>query len=58
MRGKMNTPTVITVIILVAAVTAAIIVIIRRKKQGKTYCSGGCSGCPMSGSCHKEKENR
>lgn len=38
--------------LLIALVTVIIVFAARNKKKGKTSCSCGCSGCPMSGSCH------
>ena len=46
-------------IIVCAALTAVVIWIIagmvRKKKEGKSSCGCGCSGCPMSGDCHRKK---
>ena len=46
-------------IIICAALTAVVIWIIagmvRKKKEGKSSCGCGCSGCPMSGDCHRKK---
>ncbi len=46
--------------IIVAAVVAVILALIvkkmiRDKRNGKTSCSCGCGGCPLSESCHKGK---
>lgn len=47
-----NLPTIIVLSILVIVVTIAIISIVRRKNR----CSCGCSGCPLSESCHNKKK--
>lgn len=50
-------PTVIIALILLGIVAAIIAGMARDKKKGKS-CScgcGGCSGCPMSESCKKDK---
>lgn len=47
--------TIITGAVLLAAVSAAVYSIVKRKKEGKSSCGCGCSGCAMSGTCHKEK---
>lgn len=46
----------IVVLLIVAAVVALIVVkLAGDKKKGRSACAGGCSGCPMSGSCHSNK---
>ena len=47
-----NLSTIIICTILFAVIALIIVSIIRNKKKGKSSCGGGCSGCPMSGSCH------
>ncbi len=49
-------PTVIIALILIGIVAAIIAGMVRDKKKGKSCgCGcGGCSGCPMSGSCKKD----
>ncbi|MEA4912744.1 MAG: FeoB-associated Cys-rich membrane protein [Oscillospiraceae bacterium] len=48
----MNGPTLIVLAVVVAIVAAIVIAHIRRKKRGEASCScGGCSSCPMHGSC-------
>lgn len=51
-----NIATIIVGFIVLAVLVALVIRMIRNKKRGKTSCSCGCSGCPMSGSCHKEEK--
>lgn len=50
-----NLATIIICAVLAAIVVAIIAGMIRNKKKGKSSCGCACSGCPMSGSCHKEK---
>ncbi|MDD7035756.1 MAG: FeoB-associated Cys-rich membrane protein [Firmicutes bacterium] len=50
-----NLATIIICAVLAAIVVAIIAGMIRNKKKGKSSCGCGCSSCPMSGSCHKEK---
>ena len=40
--------------IIAIAFTLVVVNEIRKKKSGKGSC-GSCSGCPMSGECHKKK---
>ena len=56
---KMKGETNIVSTLIVAAVLAVIVFFIARRmirdrKAGKHSCGAGCSGCPMSGSCHKQ----
>ena len=51
---KINVPTIIVLVILVVVVIISIISIIRKKNR----CSCGCSGCPMSESCHSKKKSK
>ncbi|NCC61619.1 MAG: FeoB-associated Cys-rich membrane protein [Verrucomicrobiae bacterium] len=50
-----NLATILICTALAAVVALIIISMIRGKKKGKTSCGCGCTGCPMSGSCHHEK---
>ena len=50
-----NLSTIIISVILVAVVTLVLFFMINEKKKGKSSCGGGCSGCPMSGNCHRKK---
>ncbi len=52
---KINIGTIIVCAILILIVAGVIISMIRDKKKGKSSCGCGCSGCPMSGSCHSRK---
>ena len=51
-----NIGTIIICAVLLAVVSAIIVSMVKKKKQGRSMvCNcGGCSGCPMSGTCHKE----
>lgn len=51
-----NLATIIICAVLVAIVAAIIIYMIKKRKQGKSVvCNcGNCSGCAMSGACHKQ----
>ena len=51
-----NIGTIIVCAVLIAIVSAIIISMVRKKRKGKSMvCNcGSCSGCPMSGSCHKQ----
>ncbi len=45
----------IIISLLLAGVLALVIrYLYKQKKQGKTACGCGCSGCSMSGLCHKK----
>jgi len=50
----MNWPTIIVAFLVAAAVVAIVVNEIRKKKRGESSCSCSCSGCPMSGKCHKK----
>ncbi|MGN1190461.1 MAG: FeoB-associated Cys-rich membrane protein [Candidatus Ornithospirochaeta sp.] len=52
---KVNIGAIIVCAILILIVAGVIISMIRDKKKGKSSCGCGCSGCPMSGSCHSKK---
>lgn len=51
-----NAGTIAVLLILSACVIAAVWKMASDKRNGKSSCIGGCSGCPMSGSCQKRKE--
>lgn len=51
-----NLATVIITLIITAVVTAIIISMVRNKKKGKFSCGCGCTNCPMSSACHRNKE--
>lgn len=50
-----NIATIIIGLALLGAVTAITVHSIKNKKKGMSSCGCGCSGCPMSGSCHQDK---
>ena len=52
-----NWGTLLVMAIILAAVIPMVVGLIRDKKQGKSSCSCGCSGCPMSGKCHKTENS-
>jgi ABC-type Mn2+/Zn2+ transport system permease subunit len=47
-----NLPSIIVGAIVFVIIGAVLIKLIRDKKNHKSSCSA-CSGCPMSGECHK-----
>lgn len=51
-----NLATILIALIVAAILTAVAVHLVRTKKQGKSTCSCGCSGCPMSDSCHGGKK--
>ncbi len=48
-------PTMLIIAALVAVVVLCIRSILRDRRKGGS-CSCGCSSCPMSGSCHPNRE--
>ena len=49
-----NLPTIIGALLVAAAFAAAVAHIIRSHRKGESCsCGSSCSGCPMSGECHK-----
>lgn len=52
-----NIGTVVVCLIVAVIVAAVAIYMIKGKRKSKngTSCGGGCSGCPMNGSCHGGK---
>lgn len=50
-----NIASIVILLVVIVAIGAVIFKIVRDKKQGKTSCSCGCGGCPMSDSCHSKK---
>ena len=53
-----NAGTLIVLAVLLILVALAVVKMIRDRKQGKSTCSMGCGGCPMSGTCHKKQEEK
>lgn len=53
-----NIGTILVLLVLLIIVVAIIVNIVRKRKngEGSCSCSGGCSGCPMSGACHEHTE--
>ena len=51
-----NLGTIIVSAVLVLVVALVIFVMIRDRRRGRSSCSHGCSGCAMSGECHKRAE--
>ena len=50
-----NAATIIVGAIVATIVGLIVYKMIKDKKNGKTSCSCGCGGCPMSDMCHKQK---
>lgn len=50
-----NIASIIILLVVVIAVGAVVFKMVRDKKRGKSSCSCGCGGCPMSDSCHSIK---
>ena len=50
-----NIVTVIVSLVLLLFIAVALISIIKDKKNGNCSCGSSCSGCAMSGSCHKKQ---
>jgi len=48
-----NLSSIIVCTIVFAIVGAVLIKLIRDKKKHKSSCGACCSGCPISGECHK-----
>lgn len=51
-----NLGSVIVGTLLLHILGAVVAILAVAKKKGKGSCSGGCSGCPMAGKCHKTDE--
>ena len=51
-----NGGTLLVGLILLVIVTLAVRKLISDKKQGRSTCSCGCGGCPMSGTCHQQRK--
>ena len=47
-----NIATCIVGLVLLLSVIVVLRQLVRDFKSGKPSCGGGCSGCPMQGSCH------
>lgn len=52
----MNLQTLLVCLVLLAGLVLALRKMIRDKKAGRNTCGCSCSGCPMSGSCHRKPE--
>lgn len=53
-----NAGTLLVSAVLLALVILAVVKMVQDRKQGKSTCSMGCGGCPMSGTCHKKQEEK
>lgn len=53
-----NAGTLLVSAVLLVLVILAVLKMVRDRKQGKSTCSMGCGGCPMSGTCHKKQEEK
>ncbi|MEA4921011.1 MAG: FeoB-associated Cys-rich membrane protein [Clostridiaceae bacterium] len=49
-----NMATIIICLILAAVVASIVAGMVRKNRKGQSSCGCGCSGCPMSGSCHQK----
>jgi len=50
-----NFATIVISLLLLAVVAGITSKLVKDWKAGKTSCGSGCSGCPMSGTCHPKK---
>ena len=55
---KNNIGTIAVAAVLIAVLAAIALKIIRDRKNGRSACSCGCSGCPMSEKCHEKAEKK
>ncbi len=53
-----NLGTIIIGIIVFGCAAAVVFSMARKKKNGKSSCSCGCSGCPLSGQCHSHTSGK
>ena len=49
-----NLANIVICLLLLALVGWIVYGLVKQKKRGGSACGSGCSGCPMSGSCHKQ----
>lgn len=49
-----NLSTIIVLLVVIVVFVLIVAKMIIDKKKGKTSCSCGCNGCPMSDSCHSK----
>lgn len=58
-KETVMTPADIVIVILTVLVLAAAVAVpVLRKRKGKSSCGCGCSGCPHSGSCANQQEEK
>ena len=50
-----NIASIVVLLIVLVIIGAVAFKMVRDKKKGKSTCSCGCGGCPMSDSCHSKK---
>lgn len=50
-----NIASIAVLLVVAVAIGAVVFKMVRDKKRGKSSCSCGCGGCPMSDSCHSKK---
>ncbi len=53
-----NAATIIVAALVILLVSCIVISLVREKKRGGSSCGCGCSGCPMSGSCHENRDKK
>ncbi|MBQ5321282.1 MAG: FeoB-associated Cys-rich membrane protein [Oscillospiraceae bacterium] len=51
-----NLGTIVISLFLLVLIVAIILKIVKDKRNGKSSCGGSCSGCAMSGMCHRENK--
>lgn len=51
-----NIGTIIVCLLLVGIISAITVSLVKKKRRGDSSCGCGCSGCPMSDSCNKERQ--
>lgn len=51
-----NLATIIICAVLAVVTVLIVVHLVKQKKRGVPSCDCGCSGCPMSGSCHHGHE--
>ena len=49
----MSPADIVILILAVLCVAGSIVLALRRRKNGRSGCSGGCTGCPHAGQCER-----
>ena len=53
-----NLGTIAVALVLILVILLVVLKMVKDKKKGISSCGCGCAGCPMSGKCHSNPEEK